>query len=180
NFEPGVLDALGRRTAEAVKVARTRNEIMIADEAKPLWTTIYTTVEGTPPTNGLIDHLTARAAPQMLRLAMLYALLDGAAKITALHIDAAHALWRCCCGSGGGGGWGGGGRVYIYSTWSNERAADTFRRALQSARPDGYNRREFIHDVFGRNVDAYAISCALRTLEAAGKIRCEKNKPNGR
>jgi len=170
NFEPGVLDALGRRTAEAVKVARTRNEIMIADEAKPLWTTIYTTVEGTPPTNGLIDHLTARAAPQMLRLAMLYALLDGAAKITALHIDAAHALWRFCEASAG----------YIFSNLSNDRVADTILRELQFARPDGYNRREFIHDVFGRNVDAYAISCALRTLEAAGKIRCEKNKPNGR
>src|SRR5262245_18217585 len=71
-------------------------------------------------------------------------------------------------------------RGYIFSNLSNDRVADTILRELQFARPDGYNRREFIHDVFGRNVDAYAISCALRTLEAAGKIRCEKNKPNGR
>ena len=169
-FDSDMLDALGRRTFEAIKTAETRGEITIAEDDKPLWEKIYNAVEGTPPTNGLIDHLTARAAPQMLRLAMLYALLDGVAQIAAPHINAAHALWQFCEASAN----------YIFSNLSSDRIADMILYELQKIRPDGYNRRYLMHEIFGRHVHASDLSRALHALEAAGKIRCERPKPNGR
>ena len=169
-FTPAVLDELGRRTSEAITLAQTRDRITIAPEAVPVWSAIYIAIEGTPPTNGLIDHLTARAAPQMLRLAMLYALLDGAAQITAPHIEAAQAVWRFCEASA----------RYIFSNLSSDRIADMILYELQKIRPDGYNRRYLMHEIFGRHVHASDLSRALHALEAAGKIRCERPKPNGR
>jgi len=170
NFDPAVLEALGRKTLGMVKLAQTRNEITIADAAKPVWAALYTTVESAAPSGGLIDHLTARAAPQMLRLSLLYALLDGAVQITAAHINAAHALWRFCEVSAG----------YIFSNLSSNRVADMIVSELTLERPDGLNMRDLIHDVFGRNTHAREIKLALRNLEVAGKVRRERTKPNGR
>jgi hypothetical protein len=171
NFDSTTLDTLAQKTLESVRAAQTRSEIEIAEQAKPLWASIYTAVEGAPPTNGLIDHLTARAAPQMLRLAMLYALLDRASQITAPHIEAAHALWRFCEESAG----------YIFSNLSSDHVADTILRELIDIRPAGMIQRNIIHDIFGRNVRALEIREALRKLEAVGKVRREmKAHPSGR
>ena len=169
NFDPAVLAELGRKTNEAVKTAQTRNAITFAEEAKPVWAALYAAVEGAPLTAGLIDHLTARAAPQMLRLSMLYALLDSAPQIAAPHIQAAHALWRYCEASAG----------YIFSDTSGDHVADTLMHELELARPDGISRRDIIRDVFGGHTRAYEIIQALRKLEAAGKARCQKQQANG-
>jgi hypothetical protein len=117
----------------------------------------------------LIDHLTARAAPQVLRLAMLYALLDGSSQMMLPHVEAAIAVWQFCEASA----------RYIFSDLSNDRIADTILRELEIIRPDGLSRRDMIRNVFGGHVQAYDLSCALRKLEAAGKVRCQKQQSNG-
>jgi hypothetical protein len=101
---------------------------------------------------------------------MLYALLDGVAQITVPHINAAHALWQFCEASAN----------YIFSDLSSDHVANTVLSELQKIRPDGYNRRELINDIFGCRVRANELSRALLALETAGKIRCVKHKPNGR
>jgi hypothetical protein len=164
-----MLAALGHKTSEAAELARTRDEISFAEEAKSIWAAIYTAVEGAPPTGGLIDHLTARAAPQMLRLAMLYALLDGAAQIAVPHIHAAHALWRYCETSAN----------YIFSDESGDHVADTLMSELELVRPDGISRRDIIRNVFGGHTRSHEIIKALRKLEAAGRARCIKQQANG-
>jgi hypothetical protein len=174
NMDPVGLDALATKTREAMQVAQKLGQITMADDAKPLWKKFYNAVEEparyTQRTAELIDHLTARAAPQVLRLPMLYALLDGSSQMTAPHVEAAIAVWQFCEASA----------RYIFSDLSGDRIADTLLRELEIARPDGLSRTDIIHDVFGRNVHAFEISRALRKLEAAGKIRREKHKPNGR
>jgi hypothetical protein len=45
------------------------------------------------PQPGLAGHLTARSEAHTIRLALLYALLDGAAHIQHQHLKAALALW---------------------------------------------------------------------------------------
>jgi len=169
NFDPITLAELGRKTNEAVKTAQTRNEIVFAEEAKPVWAALYTAVESAPLTAGLIDHLTARAAPQMLRLSMLYALLDGVAQIAAPHIQAAHALWQYCEASA----------AYIFSDTSGDHVADTLIHELELIRPNGMSRRDIIRDIFGGHTRAYEIIQALRKLELAGKARCQRQQANG-
>jgi hypothetical protein len=59
-----------------------------------LWTAVYGELsEGRP---GLLGSITARAEAQAVRLAVLYALLDGSGIIERLHLQAALAVWRYC------------------------------------------------------------------------------------
>jgi hypothetical protein len=45
---------------------------------------------------GLVDALTARAEAQVLRLSLIYALLDGAQAADRAHLEAAWEVWRYC------------------------------------------------------------------------------------
>jgi hypothetical protein len=169
NHDPGVIDALGTKTREAVATAQTLGQITMTPEAAALWVEIYSEAEQTKLTSGLIDHIAARAAPQMLRLAMLYALLDGAAQIGPPHLDAARALWRFCEASA----------RYVFSDMTGNRVVNTLMDELEKVRPDGMSRNYILRDVFGGHVRAYEIVEALQALEAAGKVRREKRAGNG-
>jgi uncharacterized protein DUF3987 len=173
DLELVALDALATKTRLAVQAAQKLDRITMADSAKPRWEKFYRSVEEptarTQRTAELIDHLTARAAPQVLRLAMLYALLDGSSQMMLPHVEAAIAVWQFCEASA----------RYIFGDLSNERIADTILRELDIIRPEGLSRRDMIRGVFGGHIQAYDLSCALRKLEAAGKIRCQKQRSNG-
>ena len=54
------------------------------------WETIYPDLSGERP--GLLGSLTARAEAQVVRLAMVYALWDGADRIELDHLTAAVAI----------------------------------------------------------------------------------------
>jgi len=136
-----------------------------------VWAAIYNATEATPPTSGLIDHLTARAATQTLRLSLLYALLDSSPQIQAPHIEAARALWQFCEASA----------RYIFNELSTDHIADTIVQELNDIRPSGMIQRDIIHDTFGGHVRALDIREALKKLEAAGKVRhAMQTHPSGR
>jgi hypothetical protein len=171
NFDPIVLTSLGAETRAAVETAKTFGSVTIAEEAKPVWAAIYNATEATPPTSGLIDHLTARAATQTLRLSLLYALLDSSPQIQAPHIEAARALWQFCEASA----------RYIFNELSTDHIADTIVQELNDIRPSGMIQRDIIHDTFGGHVRALDIREALKKLEAAGKVRhAMQTHPSGR
>jgi hypothetical protein len=101
----------------------------------------------------------------MLRLALLYALLDGAAQITAPHIVAAQAVWQFCESSAG----------YIFAETTSDHTANEIMNALKDASPDGIGRTNLMVHTFGRRIQAHELTRALKKLEAAGKIRREKH-----
>lgn len=69
-------------------------------EAEELWgrdyanTGMYADLSRDRP--GLFGIVTARAAPQVLRLALIFAVLDGKDQISATHLLAAREVWRYC------------------------------------------------------------------------------------
>jgi hypothetical protein len=169
NFDPTMVSELGMKTRMAVETAQTLERLTIAEEAKGLWKGIYAGIESVKLTSGLIDHLTARAAPQLIRLALLYALLDGSSQIAAPHITAAQALWQFCEASA----------RYIFDNLSSDHVADTILRELEDIRPDGISRRDIIRDLFGGNIRVFEISQALKKLQDTGKARCQKQRRSG-
>ena len=169
NHDPAVIDTLGAKTRKAIETAQALNRLTMTSEAATLWEKIYNDMEKVELTSGLIDHITARAAPQTIRLALLYALLDGSPQIAVPHLDAALALWRFCEASA----------RHIFNDISDDRVADTIVRELEDVRPGGISRQEFIQEIFGRNVRAHEIIRGLRKLEAAGKVRREKKTQVG-
>ena len=56
--------------------------------------TVYPALSAEQP--GLLGAITARAEAQTMRLALIYALLDGAGEIDRVHIEAALAVWAFC------------------------------------------------------------------------------------
>jgi hypothetical protein len=171
NIEDTGLDQLAARLSAALQAAQQLDRIIMDEAAKPRWAEFYMATEEPARSNTgeLIEHLTARAAPQVLRLALVHALFDGSAKITLPHVNAAIAIWQYCEASA----------RYVFDTLSGDRVADTILDELNASHPDGLSRSEIIHDVFGRNVHAGDISRALRKLQTAGKARCEKRKAAG-
>lgn len=80
---------------KAVNAALSRKRIFLDRNARELWKRFYYRV-AEDGTSGLEGAAIGRAEPQVLRIAMLYALLDRSEKIQYEHLKAAIALWQYC------------------------------------------------------------------------------------
>lgn len=78
-----------RRIARCAGLALGVGRVTRTEEGSGFWASIY---EGLGTGEGAV----ARAAPQVLRLSLLYALLDESARVDAVHIEAALAVWQYC------------------------------------------------------------------------------------
>jgi hypothetical protein len=109
---------------------------------------------------GVLGAIMARSEAQTLRLALLYALLDGCRQIDCAHLDAALALWRYCEASA----------RYIFSKYVGDPLADTMLERLRAAGDSGMTRTA-IYQSFHCNIAAERIDTALQLLAAAGLAR---------
>ncbi len=112
--------------------------------------------------HGLFGGATGRAAPQVLRLSLIYALLDRANEIRKPHLEAALEVWRYCEDSA----------KYIFGDALGDPTADTILRALRVAE-DGLSRED-MHKLLGGNQKVSEIDRALLVLHNAGLARFEK------
>ncbi|HKF07204.1 MAG TPA: DUF3987 domain-containing protein [Xanthobacteraceae bacterium] len=91
-LEDRVIADLGERLKRALDVASNIGRVNWTDSARDAWTAVYRQLsEGQP---GLLGAVTSRAEAQVVRLALVYAVLDGAANIDLPHIRAALAVWE--------------------------------------------------------------------------------------
>ncbi len=137
-----------KRFSEAVSFARAIEMMPRDDEARELWHGVYSQLSGDCP--GLAGSLLARAEAQTMRLACLYALLDGSYQVKGCHLDAALALWDFCERS----------TRFIFGNSTGDPVADEMLEALRH-RPGGMTRTE-IRDLFGRNKSAERIARASK------------------
>jgi hypothetical protein len=134
--------------------------------ARALWIAEYRGLaEGRP---GLLGAMTARAEAQVMRLALLYALIDQSRAIGEVHLRAALAVWTYALASA----------RYIFGAQLGDPTADTILHALR-ATPAGMTRTE-ISNLFGRNKGAAELARALGTLQSLGLVRCESEPTEGR
>jgi hypothetical protein len=139
---------------KTVTFARGAGEMHRDEAARDMWKRVYPKLsEGFP---GLLGSLTSRAESQVLRLSMIYALLDGSAVISPQHLQAALAVWDYCLASA----------RYIFGDALGLPEADEILRALR-ANPEGLSRTE-LSALFGRHKSAAQIENALRTLAEMG------------
>ncbi len=161
------IDALVARVRRALAHGRRTAEMHRDEAAAALWRTVYDdlTAGGT----GSLAAMTARAAPQVLRLSVLYAVLDESHEIGEPHLRAALALWRCCEAS----------VRYVFGDSLGDEVADRILAALRAS-PRGLSRTEITRDVFKGHGDGRQIKAALLSLEAAGLARRDDAKTAGR
>jgi hypothetical protein len=115
---------------------------------------------------------TDRARTYVLRLSMLYALMNHSAVISKVHLAAALALWKYSYESA----------HILFGETPQEEAAPVsvlWRRVLEIIRQNSGINRKQLHGKFGRNLKAADLTAALRYLEATGKAYCERYTPQG-
>lgn len=118
---------------------------------------------------GLAGTVTARAAPQVLRIALIYATLDRSIKIRREHLEAALRVWQYCEDSA----------AYIFGSMQDDPVANTIVDGLRLA-PNGMTRTE-VSALFGRHQKAGQINSALYQLHKKGMARFEcKDSGGGR
>lgn len=152
---------------EALDFAQTIGDLRRDSGAANLWKSVYEDLSSGSP--GLFGAMTSRAEAQVMRLALLYALLDQSKTIAVEHLRAALAVWRYCEASV---------RRIFGATTGNE-TADAIVAALKEADRKGLTKTE-ITNVFNRNKGAKEIDSALQLLDEHRRIKSRIEHSGGR
>ena len=106
----------------------------MSDKTRSMWAAIYSELSSAKP--GLLGAVVARAEAQTIRLALIYALLDGSNQIDLPQLEAALAVWEYCEASA----------AHIFGNLIGDFIADEILCALHRS-PDGLSRNT-IRDLF--------------------------------
>jgi hypothetical protein len=165
-----------REATKALQLAASKAQearFTLSPEASDLWGVNEAPDQGlyahlTRPRHGILAKLTTRAAPMVLRIALIYALLDQASEIDVCHIDAALEVWRYSeetC-------------LFVYGLVTGSQIADRILGQLRET-PQGMSRKE-INLFLSRNFNATQIREALHTLLEAKLATYSINPTRGR
>jgi len=154
------------RLRGAVTNARRCGRLGFDEHARRRWWELYPTL--TEPLDGLAGAVCARAEAHVVRLALIYALLDQAHQIELPHLDAALALWDYAAASA----------RWVFGDTLGDPLADEIYRVLLEE-PDGLTRSQ-LRDLFSRNRRSKDIAQALDRLAATGRIHSERHQQRGR
>jgi hypothetical protein len=153
--------------AAAIDHGKGAGELPLSEAARDRWVEVYPKLSQEVP--GLHGAAIARAEAHVVRLALIYALLDCAELIDRPHIDAALALWGYAARSA----------KWVFGDTLGDPVADDIWQAIKGS-GEGLSRAD-IRDLFSRNKSAKTINAGLAALERAGRLkREERNASSGR
>jgi hypothetical protein len=121
---------MGHSVKSALDAASMVGVMRRTAAADALWSDWYIAVPDDVP--GLWGAATARAEAYVLRLSMIYALMDGTERIDKRHVDAAIAVWDYCSDSA----------RLIFGDHTGHADVDKLIDALEAVGPRGLNRTE--------------------------------------
>jgi hypothetical protein len=143
----------------AVRFAGPERPLAFDDAARERWIDVYPELSAGQP--GLAGAATARAEAHVVRVALIYALLDCSERICLQHLEAGLAVWRYSADSA----------RWNFGDSLGDPTADEIWAAAKE-RPAGVTRTE-VSDMFSRNKKRREIERALSVLEDAGRLRRE-------
>jgi hypothetical protein len=162
----GTWEQLRHELVEALEFAKGVKEVRRDDDARAIWGKVYGPLsEGRP---GLAGAVLGRAEAHVVRLALLYALMDRSATIRAEHLMAALALWDYAERS----------VIHIFGDSLGDPVADDLLRLLRGC-PGGLTRNE-IRNYFQHNQSSDRIGRALGLLLTHKLVRREQVQTGGR
>lgn len=153
------LKALAAELRRRLDIARRRGRVERTPAAAQRWAELYSGPLAQDDPGGLLGAVVARSEAQVLRLSLVYALLDGAPAIDLVHLEAAYALWRYCRATA----------AFIFGDRLGDDTADRLLDAVRAAGPGGLDGKDQAA-VFGRNVAAAEIERARRYLTDRGLV----------
>lgn len=162
NVPEEVIDEYAPMIRDALTAATEQREMRRSSTADDLWTRAYPELRREMP-DGPVASVLARSAPQVLRLALVYALADHSDVIEEEHLTAALAIWRYAEGT---------------AHWMFGRELDNGELAalvafIASGSTSGRSRTDISSDHYKRNKSSADITAALGELIKDGRIRQE-------
>lgn len=157
---------LEARLAKHLAQARKVGEVRFATPTRASWWQAYQKLS--EPIDGLVGSLLARAEAHVVRLSLLYALIDGADAIYPAHLEAALALFDYASASA----------RFTFEDTTGDPLAEQIHAALLGA-GDGLTRTE-VRDLFSRNRRADVVDGALECLARAGRAQSQRVTTGGR
>jgi hypothetical protein len=150
----------------AARFAKGCNELTRNKLADLHWKRAYEALsEGRP---GLLGAMLGRAEAQVMRLAVLYALLDRSRQINHRHLCAALELWGYCERSA----------RFIFGDSLGNHEIDRLLAAIRAA-AGGLTRSQIYSDVFRRNTSKEVIRSLLGQLLELDLVRRETDPHHG-
>jgi hypothetical protein len=152
---PERLEEHAVKLGKAIRAASgLRGAIDWTDEAGELWDANYHELTAEVP--GRLGQATSRAEAQVLRTALIYAVLDGRSLVDVEHLEAALAVWSYAAASA----------AYVFGDSTGDTVADRILRALRLSAA-GLTRTQ-IRELVGGRAPEQRIDVALAVLERYG------------
>jgi hypothetical protein len=158
---------LGEKIAERLALARKIGTMGRSEEAERAWHDIYMTLP--EEIEELSSALLARDSAHLLRLSMVYALLDGSEVISVEHVHAAKAVWDFASAS----------TRQLFSHGTGNATADKLMIHLLKAGTRGLSREEQ-RKALGHNVPAATLDEAEKVLLDLELVKPFREKTAGR
>jgi hypothetical protein len=168
NVDSTDLSDLAAKVRLALEWAQGGRHITWGDDAKENWKKFYGELANRV-TTGLYGRITSRAEAQVLRIALIYAVLEKSMYIRLPHLNAAIEIWRYCDESA---------RYIFGSGFSRDTTEETILKAVRS-RPTGIAQTE-ISDLFKRHKTSEQLRVALQSLQVQDLIHSKSEQTNGR
>ncbi len=131
--------------------------------ARELWHEVYPKLTADRPGN--FGAITSRAEAHVLRLSMIYALLDGSSQIELCHLKAALECWRYCQDSA----------RYIWGDFTQNAIAEKIRVAFSVAGANGLTRSQ-LNGALGGRITVEEFAPELGKMISRGEV-VEFSKP---
>jgi Protein of unknown function (DUF3987) len=165
--EPALGDAV-RRLRQALDFGQRQGGALEFDPAaRTLWAERYSELSRARP--GLIGAIVNRAEAQVLRLSLLYAVLDCSSHIREVHLRAALALWQYAEDSA----------EYIFGTAIGSPIAEKIAKAIGTD-PAKTMDRTTLSTMLGGHVAAAQLDAAVACLVDQGRVTVRVDDTRGR
>lgn len=162
NLPDDVLDEFAPQVAAIVERGRLRLRYERTDAADKLWTDSYPRLRRARP-DGPVAQIVARAAPQVSRLSLAYAIADSSRAIEEQHLASALALWRYAEDTA----------EWMHGAHVDSAEIDSLVGFIAAGGPAGRTRTQISSEHFNRNKDKAFIDATLSELLRDGRIRQE-------
>lgn len=166
NLSDDALRPFAEHLAQVIGRARAIQHVTMDQQSRTIWRAAYPELSEALP--GLFGVATSRAEAQVVRLALLYALLDESDVVQPEHLQAGLAVWEYAEGSA----------RYIFGSAIGDPVADDILRSLR-ANPDGLSRTD-ISGLFKGHKNSETIGRALALIQQQKLARPEPRGTAGR
>lgn len=158
SLDPKSLDGQIGKIKKAIDGIKNSEPFQMTRSAKAgtYWHEIYE--ELTTSKKGRWGEVTRRGAAQVVRISMIYALLDGKDEVNLSHLKAAEAVWRYCDGSA----------RWAFEDHQFSYSAMKLIRALEH---ESMSRADITNKVFTRNLSKKEIDEALDEITPYLKVK---------